>query len=459
MKNKTILIIDDEEDICLTLSKILTAQGYKTLTSLNATNGLNQIKTNVIDLVLLDVWLEGSKKNGIELLKVIKNLNINLPVILISGHGNIEMAVNSIKKGAFYFIEKPFKSEQLFLIIDKAIENSFLKNKYEIYKENSENNEEIVGNTGVMNNLRKKIKQISTSNARVLITGDSGTGKNHIAKQIHNLSSRSSKPFISINCALLNDKNFDKSFFGEFTDTNKNLGYIQKAAQGTIYLKEICDLEPHIQGKITNFLQKESYSFNSSAGKDSFNTNIRFISSTSKNLNLEIEKKRLRKDLLYRLNVATLQIPPIKKRREDIPLLIDYFIKQKERNNIGKIKLSDDVYPLLQTIDWPGNVTQIKNFIEWLHIFIKSSNKKIDVITTNMLPNDLISGNKNEKSSNNDKKSIMNLPIKDARKHFEREYLINQVNRFGGNISKTANFIGMERSALHRKIKEIGIKK
>ena len=192
---------------------------------------------------------------------------------------------------------------------------------------------------------------------------------------------------------MLNDKNFDKSFFGEFTDTNKNLGYIQKAAQGTIYLKEICDLDHHIQGKITNFLQKESYSINSSStGKDSFNTNIRFISSTSKDINLEIEKKRLRKDLLYRLNVATLQIPPIKKRREDIPLLIDYFINKKEKNNVNKIKLSDDVYPLLQTIDWPGNITQIKNFIEWLDIFIKSSNKKIDVITTSMLPNDLVNG-------------------------------------------------------------------
>ena len=219
-------------------------------------------------------------------------------------------------------------------------------------------------------------------------------------------------------------------------------------------------MEYHIQGKITNFLQKESYSLNaSSVSKDNFNTNIRFISSTSKDINQEIEKKRLRKDLLYRLNVATLQIPPIKKRREDIPLLIDYFIGKKEKKNITKIKLSDDVYPLLQTVNWPGNVTQIKNFVEWLDIFIKSSNKKIDVITTNMLPNDLINENSNNKSSNEDKKTIMNLPLKDARKHFEREYLINQVSRFGGNISKTANFIGMERSALHRKIKEIGIKK
>ena len=219
-------------------------------------------------------------------------------------------------------------------------------------------------------------------------------------------------------------------------------------------------MEYHIQGKITNFLQKESYSLNaSSVSKDNFNTNIRFISSTSKDINQEIEKKRLRKDLLYRLNVATLQIPPIKKRREDIPMLIDYFIGKKEEKNITKIKLSDDVYPLLQTVDWPGNVTQIKNFVEWLHIFIKSSNKKIDVITTNMLPNDLINENSRDKSSNEDKKTIMNLPLKDARKHFEREYLINQVSRFGGNISKTANFIGMERSALHRKIKEIGIKK
>ena len=457
---QNILIVDDDKDICLTLSKILNSKGFQVSVANNSDAAISVIKGSSIDLVLLDVWLEGSKKDGLELLKIIKNYNPITPVILISGHANVEMAVKAIKQGAFYFIEKPFKSEQLFLIIDKAIENAFLKNKYEIYKENLDDSEEIIGNTVLINNIKKKIKQISASNARVLITGDSGTGKNHIAKQIHNLSARSSKPFISINCALLNDKNFDKSFFGEFTDTNKNLGYIQKAAQGTIYLKEICDLDPHIQGKITNFLQKESYSINSSStGKDSFNTNIRFISSTSKDINLEIEKKRLRKDLLYRLNVATLQIPPIKKRREDIPLLIDYFIKKKEKNNVNKIKLSDDVYPLLQTIDWPGNITQIKNFIEWLDIFIKSSNKKIDVITTSMLPNDLVNGDNNDKSSNKDKKSIMNLPIKDARKHFEREYLLNQVSRFGGNISKTANFIGMERSALHRKIKEIGIKK
>ena len=459
MKQK-ILIVDDDKDICLTLSKILTSKGFQVTMANNSDAAINVIKSSSIDLVLLDVWLEGSKKDGLELLKIIKKYNPITPVILISGHANVEMAVKAIKFGAFYFIEKPFKSEKLFLIIDRAIENAFLKNKYEVYKENLDDNDELIGNTVVINNLKKKIKQISASNARVLITGESGTGKTHIAKQIHNLSERSSKPFVSINCALLNNKNFDKFFFGEFSDTNKNFGYLQKAAQGTIYLKEICDLEYHIQGKITNFLQKESYSFNTSnTEKDSFNTNIRFISSTTKNINTEIEKKRLRKDLLYRLNVATLDIPPIKKRREDIPLLIDYFIRKKEKNNIKKIKLSEDVCPLLQTVNWPGNVTQIMNFVEWLHIFIKTSNKKIDTITTNMLPNDLMNKNYNDKSLNKTEKSIMNLPIKDARKHFEREYLINQVNRFGGNISKTANFIGMERSALHRKIKEIGIKK
>ena len=251
---QNILIVDDDKDICITLSKILTSKGFHVTVANNSDAAMNVIKSSSIDLVLLDVWLEGSKKDGLELLKIIKNYNPITPVILISGHANVEMAVKAIKQGAFYFIEKPFKSEKLFLIIDRAIENAFLKNKYEIYKENLEDSDEIIGNTVLINNLKKKIKQISASNARVLITGDSGTGKNHVAKQIHNLSVRNSKPFISINCALLNDKNFDKSFFGEFTETNKNLGYIQKAAQGTIYLKEICDLDHHIQGKITNFL-------------------------------------------------------------------------------------------------------------------------------------------------------------------------------------------------------------
>ena len=456
---QNILIIDDDNDICVTLSKILSSKGFETIISNNSDTAINEIKNKPVDLVLLDVWLEGSKKNGLELLKIIKIFNPNTPVILISGHANVEMAVKAIKEGAFYFIEKPFKSEKLFLIIDRALENVFLRNKYEVYKENIDNDTEFVGNTASINNLKRKIKQISNTNARILITGESGTGKNFVAKLIHNLSSRSSKPFITINCALLNDKNFDKSFFGDFNEENNTLGYIQKAGQGTIYLKEICDLEYHIQGKITNFLQKESYSLNFPSGeKDSFSTNIRFISSSSKNLNEEVEKKRLRKDLLYRLNVATLQIPSIKKRREDIPLIINHFIEQKGKMSQKKIKLSENVYPILQNIDWPGNVTQIKNFVEWLYILVKSSNKKIDLITSNMLPNDLLTEKKDGRKKE-ENKTIMNLPIKDARKNFEKEYLINQVSRFGGNISKTANFIGMERSALHRKIKEIGIKK
>ena len=293
---QNILIVDDDKDICITLSKILTSKGFQVTVANNSDAAMNVIKSSSIDLVLLDVWLEGSKKDGLELLKIIKKYNPITPVILISGHANVEMAVKAIKQGAFYFIEKPFKSEKLFLIIDRAIENAFLKNKYEIYKENLENNDELIGNTVPINNLKKRIKQISVSNARVLITGESGTGKNHVAKEIHNLSERSSKPFITINCALLNNKNFDKLFFGEFSESNKNLGYIQKAARGTIYLKEICDLEYHIQGKITNFLQKESYSLNtSSTEKDSFNTDIRFISSTSRDINLEIEKKSCEK--------------------------------------------------------------------------------------------------------------------------------------------------------------------
>ena len=455
---QNILIVDDDKDICSTLSKILSSKGYLSNIANNSDAAINEIKNTPIDLVLLDVWLEGSQKDGIELLKIIKKFNPNIPVILISGHANIDMAVKAIKLGAFYFIEKPFKSEKLFLIMDRALENAFLKNKYETYKENREN-EEFIGNTTIVSNLKKKIKQVSATNARVLISGDSGTGKNLIAKMIHDQSNRSSKPFITINCALLDNKNFDKTFFGNFDSTKKDLGFIQKAGQGTIFLKEICDLDHFIQGKITNFLQKETYTLDLDDGqKNNFNTNIRFISSTNRNINDEIENKRLRKDLLYRLNVASIQVPSIKKRREDIPLIINNFLSKKNDDSFKKIKLSDEVYALLQTAEWPGNVTQIRNFVDWLYIFFKSSNKKIDVISANMIPNDILKED-NIDNSEEKNKSMMNLPIKDARKNFEKQYLISQVNRFGGNISKTANFIGMERSALHRKIKEIGIKK
>ena len=265
---QNILIVDDDKDICLTLSKILNSKGFSTVIANNSESALNEIKKSSIDLVLLDVWLENSKQNGLQLLKVIKNYNPNIPIILISGHANVEIAVKAIKQGAFYFIEKPFKSEKLFLIIDRALENVFLKNKYESYEDDEK---ELIGNTILINNLKKKVKQISNTNARVLISGESGTGKNHVAKIIHNLSNRSSKPFITINCASLNEKNFDKLFFGNYNDGNKIVGYIQKASQGTIYLKEICDLESHIQGKITNFLQNETFALDNTKGeKDKF---------------------------------------------------------------------------------------------------------------------------------------------------------------------------------------------
>ena len=289
MKNKTILIIDDEEAICSTLSKILTAQGYKTLTSLDATNGLNQIKKNVVDLVLLDVWLEGSKKNGIELLKIIKNFNINLPVILISGHGNIEMAVNSIKKGAFYFIEKPFKSEKLFLLIDRALEIAFLKKEYEVYKNIYDEENDMIGSSKSINIIKKNINKLSLTNARVLLSGEAGTGKKLIAKKIHQSSSRSEKPFISINCSVLDNRNFDEQLFGNDSNNNKSLGYIQQAEGGTILLNEICDMPYELQSKLTDFLQKETYSIKNENEK--VYSNIRFISTTNKNPNNEIEQK------------------------------------------------------------------------------------------------------------------------------------------------------------------------
>ena len=456
---KKILIVDDENDICVTLSKILWDQGYDVTTAKNSSAALKEIKKNIIDLVLLDVWLEGSKKNGLELLKIIKNFNENMPVILISGHGNIEMAVNAIKKGAFYFIEKPFKSEKLFLLIERALENAYFKKEYEVLKNKvDDENEEIVGVSSYTNTLRKNIKKLSRTNARILISGEIGSGKKLIASVIHNNSNRSKKTFVTIHCSMLNNKSFEKDFFGNFVKEEKTLGFIQQADGGTIFLNEICDMPYDIQGKFTNFLQKETYSPEGIA--DKFNANVRIISSTSKNCLSEIENKRLRKDLFYRLNVAPLKVPPIKQRRDDIPILVDYFIKRIMRQNrVKELKLSNDVISILQTVTWSGNITQIKNFVDWLYIMYPNIINKGNSITTSLLPKELFEKDSTDKITNQNNQSLMNLPIKDARKEFEKNYLLNQVNRFSGNISKVANFIGMERSALHRKIKQIGVKK
>ena len=367
------------------------------------------------------------------------------------------MAVNAIKKGAFYFVEKPFKSEKLFLLIERALENAFLKKEYDVYKNAYDNQNEIIGHSKSINKIKKDINKLARTNARIFLFGEPGTGKKLIAKKIHESSTRCDKPFISINCSMLNNESFVEQFFGTDRIGNKSIGYIQKAEGGTILLNEICNMAFEVQAKLTDFLQKETYSLKGLNEK--VYSNIRFISTTSKNPIEEIEEKRFRKELFYRLNVAQIKVPSISKRRDDIPILIDFFIQKiKKHNNLPEIKLTSDVYTILQTCLWPGNITQLKNFVDWLYIMYPKLINKGKNISVNLLPKDLFkrSDELDESKSN---KLIMNLPIKKARKEFEKKYLVNQVNRFGGNISKTANFIGMERSALHRKIKNIGIKK
>ena len=457
MKNK-ILIVDDEYDICATLSKILIEKGYDTILASNSTQALNELKKNNVDLVLLDVWLEKSKKDGIELLKIIKDYNPNTPVILISGHGNIEMAVNSMRKGAFYFVEKPFKSEKLFLLIERALENAFLRSEYEILKSEVEENNKIIGISNSIKLLKKNIEKISSTNARIFISGEMGTGKQILAKNIHEKSIRNKKPFMILYCAMLDNINFLKVFFGDYGKQNKTIGIIKKAEGGTIFLKEICDMPYEIQGKFTNFLQKETYS--PTGEKVKFSSNIRFISSSDKNPIDEIENKKLRKDLFYRLNVTSVKIPPLRKRREDIPHIIDYYInKIVSKKGLNVAKLTENAYSNLQTFNWPGNSKQVENFVEWLYIMHANLIKKNISISSKNLPKELFDQTSDKNEATQSQKSLMNLPIKEARKTFERNYLINQVDRFGGNISKTANFIGMERSALHRKIKDVGVKK
>lgn len=451
-----ILIVDDEADIRLLISGILNDEGYKTREAGSAELALHEIGQRMPGLVVLDIWLQGSKIDGLQLLDHITKNYPALPVIMISGHGNIETAVAAVKKGAYDFIEKPFKSDRLLLLVDKALQDSRLRRENQELKLKLGGDFELLGKSTAVQEIKKTLEKVAPTGSRVMISGPAGSGKEVIARQIHKMSKRADGPFVVANCATMQPDRLEIELFGTETGANgqgRKIGLLEMAHNGTLLLDEVADMPLETQGKILRALQEQS--FNRVGGNTKVQVDVRVIASSNKNLDLMMADGRLRQDLYYRLNVVPIKAVPLAQRRDDIPALAQHFLtKAAEGAGLPPRLLGEDALAALQAYEWPGNVRQLRNAMEWI-LIIHNGNKD-EPVRADMLPPEITSSTPNvlkwEKGG-----EIMMLPLRDAREMFEREYLLAQVTRFGGNISRTANFIGMERSALHRKLKMLGV--
>ncbi|ACB95154.1 sigma-54-dependent transcriptional regulator [Beijerinckia indica] len=450
-----ILIVDDETDIREIVSGILSDEGYGTRTAKNSDEALKEIEARQPGLIFLDIWLQGSRLDGLQLLQVIKDLNPALPIVMISGHGNIETAVSAIKLGAYDFIEKPFKADRLVLVAEHALEATRLKREVNDLRTRSGVTNKIIGKSSTINQLRQTIDRVAASNSRILITGAPGVGKELAARSIHAASSRANGPFIVLNAATIAPETMEIELFGtEGGDGHgRKIGALEEAHGGTLYLDEIADMPRETQGKILRVLVEQN--FQRVNGTTRVHVDVRIISSSARDLTAAIADGVLREDLFHRLSVVPVRVPSLAERREDIAELIDYFMDQvSTMTGMPRRAIADDAMAVLQSHDWPGNIRQLRNNVERLMI-LAAGDPSIPV-TADMLPSEIgalvpamPNGSGGEK--------LLGLPLREAREMFEREYLVAQINRFGGNISRTAEFIGMERSALHRKLKSLRI--
>lgn len=452
-----VLIVDDEADIRELISDILKDEGYETRMAGSSDEALKAIATRVPSVLVLDIWLQGSELDGLGVLELVKKKYPHLPVIMISGHGNIETAVASIRMGAYDFIEKPFKEDRLVLVVQRALENRQLKLENEELRLRAHGEVELVGNSSVINTLRSTIEKVAPTNSRVLVLGAAGTGKEVAARLIHRKSRRAKGPFVVLNAASMSPEWIDQELFGlEAKNPNggaEKVGTFERAHKGTLFIDEVADMPLETQGKILRALQENS--FERLHGNHRVEVDVRVIAASNRDLVEEIRQGRFREDLYYRLNVVPLRMPPLRERRDDIPELAQYFLKRAaESSGLPLRRLSEDAIAALQSYDWPGNVRQLRNVMEWLLIMAAGTPK--DLIKPDMLPSDLFDASLAAFSMDL-KHDIMSLPLRDARELFEKQYLMSQINRFGGNISKTSSFICMERSALHRKLKMLGI--
>jgi len=460
VKDKTlmsdILIVDDEADICLLIEGILNDEGFKTRHATNAEKALAEIAARRPTLVILDIWLQGSGIDGLQLLDRIVRDHPDVPVIMISGHGNIETAVAAIKRGAYDFIEKPFKADRLVLQVRHALDTFRLKRENQELKGRVGPEIELIGKSAAIAQVRQIVDRVAPTGSRVMIVGPSGSGKEVVARALHAHSKRAHGAFVVINCAVMRPDQIEIELFGtEGTPTGggRKTGLFEQAHGGTLYLDEIADMPLETQGKIVRVLQEQVFS--RVGGNTRVEVDVRVVASSNRDLQLEMQAGRIRQDLYYRLSVVPIIIPPLADRREDIPVLSQHFLtRAAESSGLAPRQLGEDALAALQAYSWPGNVRQLRNAMEWL--LIMAPGDASEPIKAEMLPPDITAATPNvlrwEKGG-----EIMTLPLRDAREMFEREYLLAQVTRFGGNISRTANFIGMERSALHRKLKLLGV--
>ncbi len=450
-----ILIVDDEADIRETVSGILQDEGYETRLAGNSDDALLAIEDRRPSLVILDIWLQGSRLDGLEVLDRIQKIYPDIPVVIISGHGNIETAVTAIKRGAYEFIEKPFNTDKLINITQRAIESFRLRKEVEQLREQSLVSHEIIGHSAVINQLRQSIEKVAPTNSRVLITGPSGCGKELTARMLHMMSHRSNGPFVALNAAAITPDRMEIELFGAVEQKNspRKVGALEEAHLGTLYIDEIAEMPLETQSKILRVLVEQKFQRLGSGTK--VEVDVRIVSSSSRDLAEERRNGNLREDLFHRLNVVPLEVPGLSERREDIPMLVNHFITQiSASSGLVPRVIGEDAMAVLQSYDWTGNVRQLRNIVE--RLMILSEGDADAVISADMLPEEL-GGSVNLNPDGSGGEHLMSLPLRDAREIFEREYLLAQINRFGGNISRTAEFIGMERSALHRKLRVLGV--
>ncbi len=445
-----ILIVDDEADIRTAVAGILQDEGYTTRDAASGEQALEQVKTRAPGAVILDIWLEGSKLDGLQVLSAIKAMRPNVPVVMISGHGTIATAVEAIQLGAYDFIEKPFQSDRLLLILGRALEAARLKRENLELKSRAGEPDALVGNCAALNGLRRTIERVGPTNSRVLIAGPAGSGKEVIARAIHMNSQRAGSHFVIVNCASLHPDRMNEILFGNGDGVP---GLLERADGGTLLLDEVADMPLATQSSIIRILQDQRVERIN--GHGAVDIDVRVIAATNRDLRAEIKKGLFREELFYRLSVVPIIVPSLADRREDIPDLVRYLMDRASASaGLPRRLVGEDAIAALQTYPWPGNVRQLKNVIEGL--LIMAPGGITDPIRADMLPTDINSDTpqilKLQRSD-----EIMTLPLREAREMFEREYLMAQVVRYGGNISRTADFVGMERSALHRKLKSLGV--